>query len=85
MENATFLRKENQSHLLGMKRKLDPMANPLSFTELVISAIKILSGLCLHKSSSSASNDKKSYSLSNGSEHVSEKSSNRWWSQSAIL
>ncbi|CAN6546462.1 unnamed protein product [Malus baccata var. baccata] len=77
MENATFLSKENQSHLLGMKRKLDPMANPLSFTELVTSAINILSGLCLHKSSSSASNDKKSYSLSNGSEHVSEKSSNR--------
>ncbi|KAM1593012.1 hypothetical protein FF2_036446 [Malus domestica] len=77
MENATFLSKENQSHLLGMKRKLDPMANPLSFTELVISAINILSGLCLHKSSSSASNDKKSYSLSNGSELVSEKSSNR--------
>ncbi|KAM1004920.1 hypothetical protein ACFX13_005095 [Malus domestica] len=75
MENATFLSKENQSHLLEMKRKLDPMAIPMSFTELVISAINILSGLYLQESSSSASNDEKSYSLSNGVEHVSKKRS----------
>ncbi|BBH00862.1 Wings apart-like protein regulation of heterochromatin protein [Prunus dulcis] len=75
MENATFLSKENQSHLLGMKRHLDPAGNPMSFTELVISAINILSGLYLHKNFSSASNDEKSLNLSNGSKNASEKSS----------
>ncbi|XP_073226113.1 wings apart-like protein 2 isoform X1 [Cicer arietinum] len=43
MENATFLSKENQSHLLGMKGKLSPKATPLSFTELIIIVIKMLS------------------------------------------
>ncbi|XP_021825829.1 uncharacterized protein LOC110766772 [Prunus avium] len=75
MENATFLSKENQSHLLGMKRNLDPAGNPMSFTELVISAINILSGLYLHKNFSSASNDEKSLNVSNGSKNASEKSS----------
>ncbi|CAL9015429.1 unnamed protein product [Prunus brigantina] len=80
MENATFLSKENQSHLLGMKRHLDPAGNPMSFTELVISAINILSGLYLHKNFSSASNDEKSLNLSNGSKNASEKSSDVWQS-----
>ncbi|KAJ1417619.1 Wings apart-like protein [Sesbania bispinosa] len=44
MENATFLSKDNQIHLLGMKGKLSPQATPFSFTELIIIVIKILSG-----------------------------------------
>ncbi|KAJ1405493.1 Wings apart-like protein, partial [Sesbania bispinosa] len=59
MENATFLSKDNQIHLLGMKGKLSPQATPFSFTELIIIVIKILSDLCLRRSSSAASNYKK--------------------------
>lgn len=33
-----------QTHLLGMKGKLSPKATPLSFTELIIIVIKMLSG-----------------------------------------
>ncbi|KAI4296697.1 hypothetical protein L6164_036637 [Bauhinia variegata] len=60
MENATFLSKDNQIHLLGMKRKLNPLAIPLSFTQMVISIIKILSDLYLRQVTSATSNDNKS-------------------------
>ncbi|KAK7362875.1 hypothetical protein VNO77_05000 [Canavalia gladiata] len=59
MENATFLSKDNQTHLLGMKRKFSHQATPFSFTELIITVIKILSDLCLRRSTSAASNDNK--------------------------
>ncbi|KAL8152161.1 hypothetical protein V2J09_009921 [Rumex salicifolius] len=47
MENATFLSKENQSHLLAMRRFLTETKSSLSFTKLVINFVKVLSGLCL--------------------------------------
>ncbi|KEH31101.1 putative wing apart-like protein [Medicago truncatula] len=59
MENATFLSKDNQTHLLGMKGKLSPKATPLSFTELIIIVIKMLSDLCLRRSASPVSVDNK--------------------------
>ncbi|KAL5575456.1 hypothetical protein UlMin_017155 [Ulmus minor] len=66
MENATFLSKDNQNHLLGMKRKRNSTGTPLMFTELVMSVIKTLSALYLLKSSSSASSDEKTCVPSNG-------------------
>ncbi|XP_059671097.1 wings apart-like protein 2 [Cornus florida] len=66
MENATFLSKDNQIHLLGMKGKFDHKGSPRSFTKLVIKVIKILSGLSLLKSSSSSSYEEEFYNLSNG-------------------
>ncbi|RDX74768.1 hypothetical protein CR513_45444, partial [Mucuna pruriens] len=61
MENATFLSNDNQTHLLGMKGKLSPQGPSISFTELIITVIKILSDLCLRRSASAASNDNKHY------------------------
>lgn len=72
MENATFLSKDNQSHLLGMKGNSNPPGTPISFIELIISLIKTLSGLYLRRSSSAISNDEKSYNLSDGTCHGSE-------------
>ncbi|KAF3451508.1 hypothetical protein FNV43_RR07603 [Rhamnella rubrinervis] len=72
MENATFLSKDNQSHLLGMKRNLDALGTPLSFTELVLSGIKILSALYLVKNSSDASNNEKYINLSDSTDDASE-------------
>ncbi|KDP20940.1 hypothetical protein JCGZ_21411 [Jatropha curcas] len=72
MENATFLSKDNQSHLLGMKGNLDSHGYRLSFTKLIMSVIKILSGLSLLKSSSPASGGGKSCSLSDSSYHASD-------------
>ncbi|KAJ0018278.1 hypothetical protein Pint_10634 [Pistacia integerrima] len=73
MENATFLSKDNQSHLLGMKGNLISSGPRQSFTEIVISVIKTLSDLYLHRSSSTSADDK-SYNLSdgNGTGHASE-------------
>ncbi|XAR66442.1 hypothetical protein NMG60_11012678 [Bertholletia excelsa] len=72
MENATFLSKDNQSYLLEMRGKLDHQSSPYSFVKLVISVIKILSGLSLSKSSSDISKDEKFCNVSNGSEHASQ-------------
>ncbi|CAN1810716.1 Wings apart-like protein 1 [Linum perenne] len=47
MENATFLSKENQDHLLVMKRNSDSHGCRISFAKLIISVIKILSGIYL--------------------------------------
>ncbi|XP_031250800.1 uncharacterized protein LOC116108712 [Pistacia vera] len=73
MENATFLSKDNQSHLLGMKGNLISSGPRQSFTEIVISVIKTLSDLYLRRSSSTSADDK-SYNLSdgNGTGHTSE-------------
>ncbi|XP_014508622.1 uncharacterized protein LOC106768155 [Vigna radiata var. radiata] len=72
MENATFLSNDNQSHLLGMKRKSSPRGPPISFTELIIAVIKVLSDLCLRRCASTASNDNKSYDLFSMASHDSE-------------
>ncbi|XP_061349410.1 wings apart-like protein 1 isoform X2 [Gastrolobium bilobum] len=63
MENATFLSADNQSHLLGMKGKLSRQATPFSFTELIITVIKILSDLYLRRRASAVSIDSKPYDL----------------------
>ncbi|KAJ0256766.1 Wings apart-like protein 1 [Hirschfeldia incana] len=47
MENATFLSTDNQNHLLGFKKCLGSRESRMSFTELTISVIKMLSGLHL--------------------------------------
>ncbi|GKV45847.1 hypothetical protein SLEP1_g52882 [Rubroshorea leprosula] len=65
MENATFLSKDNQSHLLRMKRNLDSQGSRLSFTKLVISVIKILSELYLCKGPPSSSKGKSSNDSNN--------------------
>ncbi|OIV91758.1 hypothetical protein TanjilG_26611 [Lupinus angustifolius] len=59
IENAAFLSKDNQTHLLGLKGKPSPLAIPLSFVELVITVIKILHDLCSRWSPSALSNDNK--------------------------
>ncbi|XP_039070343.1 wings apart-like protein 1 isoform X3 [Hibiscus syriacus] len=53
MENAAFLSSDNQSHLLEMKGKLNSYGSRISFVKLVISVIKILSGIYLKISASS--------------------------------
>ncbi|XP_068640585.1 wings apart-like protein 2 [Aristolochia californica] len=73
MENATFLSKDNQNHLLELRAKLGSEGSPMSFVGLVISAIKILSGLSLLQRSCCVSSDVKSSSVSNGMNgHVSD-------------
>ncbi|CAN8305562.1 unnamed protein product [Cochlearia groenlandica] len=47
MENATFLSTDNQNHLLGFKKRFGSHEFRMSFTELTISVIKMLSGLKL--------------------------------------
>ncbi|KAL9686709.1 hypothetical protein QQ045_031102 [Rhodiola kirilowii] len=58
MENATFLSKDNQSHLLEMKRRLDGQKSPVSFIQVILNIIKILSGLSLLDISSVHDQDK---------------------------
>ncbi|XP_042520212.1 wings apart-like protein 2 [Macadamia integrifolia] len=72
MENATFLSKDNQNHLLGVDRNLDRGGSVLSFAGLILSVIKILSGLSLLQSSSTLSSDEKQHSFSEGMDHASE-------------
>ncbi|XP_043689133.1 wings apart-like protein 2 [Telopea speciosissima] len=72
MENATFLSKDNQNHLLGVDRNLDRDGSLLSFAGLILSVIKILSGLSLLHSSSTHSNDEKHHSFSEGMDRASE-------------
>ncbi|CAN6981031.1 unnamed protein product [Brassica rapa subsp. trilocularis] len=54
MENATFLSIDNQSHLLEFKKCLGSRESRMSFTELTISVIKMLSGLHLRGGFSSS-------------------------------
>ncbi|KAL6333594.1 hypothetical protein AAG906_028779 [Vitis piasezkii] len=72
MENAAFLSKDNQSHLLGMKGKGNCNGSRLSFIKLILSIIKTLSGLSLSKSSSTISIDEKSRNISDGISHDSQ-------------
>ncbi|GAB2301167.1 hypothetical protein Dimus_035200 [Dionaea muscipula] len=67
MENATFLSQENQNHLLGMERKLARRGPVFSCTKLIISFIKILSGLSLRKSSSTTASPEIHRNFLNGS------------------
>ncbi|KAJ4774395.1 WAPL (Wings apart-like protein regulation of heterochromatin) protein [Rhynchospora pubera] len=55
MENATFLSKDNQDHLLKMGRRLSAEASQRSFVGVVISVIKHLSDLSLAQGSSCTS------------------------------
>ncbi|XP_022139964.1 uncharacterized protein LOC111010745 [Momordica charantia] len=71
MENATFLSKDNQSHLLAIKRNLEDRGTPQSFTEIILNVIKILSGLFLRKSSAAVLNNENSAHLLDGSCHTS--------------
>ncbi|KAL6538637.1 hypothetical protein OROGR_012625 [Orobanche gracilis] len=59
MENALFLSNDNQCHLLGMKGKFDGQRAPRSFTKLVLSVIRILSGVSLLRRRPSSSQDEK--------------------------
>lgn len=59
MENVTFMSKHNQDYLLNMKPKLDSGGSPLSFVCIIISCIKILSGLSLLQNTSNSSTDGK--------------------------
>ncbi|KAA8519823.1 hypothetical protein F0562_014087 [Nyssa sinensis] len=70
MENVTFLSNDNQSHLLGMKGNFNCQGSPGSFTKLMISVIKILSGLSVLKSSPRNSDEDKFYNLYNGTSHA---------------
>ncbi|XP_071722135.1 wings apart-like protein 2 [Rutidosis leptorrhynchoides] len=71
MENATFLSKDNQNHLLEMEEDLDFNGSRMTFIQLVMSVIKILSGQYLLKRSTFSS-DSKCNCCSNGNKHVSE-------------
>ncbi|GFZ03080.1 WAPL (Wings apart-like protein regulation of heterochromatin) protein [Actinidia rufa] len=72
MENATFLSKDNQSHLLEMKGNFDHQGSPRSFTKLILSVVKILSGLSLSRSSSRPSDDYDFCDPCSGTDHASE-------------
>ncbi|KAJ6841890.1 uncharacterized protein M6B38_304540 [Iris pallida] len=56
MENATFLSKDNQDHLLNMRGKLNAEGLCPSFVGIVISCIKFLSGLSLLQAPASIAN-----------------------------
>nr|XP_027111754.1 uncharacterized protein LOC113730948 [Coffea arabica] len=71
MENATFLSKDNQSHLLGMKGNFDSQSAPRSFTKLILGVVKILSGIALLRSSL-GSEEGKTCNHSNETSHASE-------------
>ncbi|KAK9056314.1 hypothetical protein SSX86_027404 [Deinandra increscens subsp. villosa] len=67
MENATFLSKENQSHLLGVEDDdFDYQHISQSSVKLILSVIKILSGVSLLKKSTFSPEIRNGSSLSNG-------------------
>ncbi|KAM0054317.1 putative wing apart-like protein [Helianthus debilis subsp. tardiflorus] len=69
MENATFLSSDNQNHLLGAEDDdYDYRHVSQSFTKLILSAIKILSGVSLLKKSSCESDIRNG---NNGTVHTS--------------
>ncbi|KAE9461839.1 hypothetical protein C3L33_06250, partial [Rhododendron williamsianum] len=72
MENATFLSMDNQCHLLEMKGSFNHQGSPRSFTKLIISVIKILSGLSLSRNSCGNSDDDNFCNISNGTHNHSE-------------
>ncbi|KAI7738161.1 hypothetical protein M8C21_007544 [Ambrosia artemisiifolia] len=70
MENATFLSSDNQNHLLGIDDDdFDYQHVSQSFTKLILSVIKILSGVSLLKKSSFKSNIRNG---NNGTVHTSD-------------
>ncbi|XP_024992842.1 uncharacterized protein LOC112526689 isoform X2 [Cynara cardunculus var. scolymus] len=70
MENATFLSNDNQSHLLGIEEDFGYRHVSQSFTKLILSVIKILSGVFLLKTSSFKPDSKNCHGLSNGTDHL---------------
>ncbi|KAK6154710.1 hypothetical protein DH2020_008958 [Rehmannia glutinosa] len=70
MENATFLSNDNQRHLIGMKGNFDGQRAPRSFTKLVLSVIKILSGVSLLRNSLGSSQDEKMDCISFGNSQL---------------
>ncbi|KAJ4895600.1 WAPL (Wings apart-like protein regulation of heterochromatin) protein [Raphanus sativus] len=66
MENATFLSIDNQNHLLGFKKCLGSHKSRVSFTELTLSVIKMLSGLHLRGGCSSPHKNNENPHCSNG-------------------
>lgn len=68
MENATFLSNDNQKHLLDIEQDL---GHQHSFTKLILSVIKILSGISLLKNSSN-SDAKNCIIVSNGTDDTSD-------------
>ncbi|KAH9623636.1 hypothetical protein KSS87_010069 [Heliosperma pusillum] len=68
MENATFLSKENQSHLLRLKGNVAGVGS-LSFVKLMVNFIKILSELSLLRLSSATSSPEVPANHSNGADH----------------
>ncbi|KAJ0250575.1 Wings apart-like protein 1 [Hirschfeldia incana] len=66
MENATFLSIDNQNHLLGFKKCLGSHESRISFTELTLSVIKMLSGLYLRGGCSSPHKNNVNRHCSNG-------------------
>ncbi|KAL8460369.1 hypothetical protein ACS0TY_032050 [Phlomoides rotata] len=71
MENTTFLSKDNQCHLLGMRGKFDGQRAPRSFTKLILSVVKILSGVSLLRSSLSSFRDENMGGTSDANNHSS--------------
>ncbi|XP_074307658.1 wings apart-like protein 2 [Silene latifolia] len=68
MENATFLSKENQRHLLRLKGNVAGLGS-LSFVKLMVNFIKILSELSLLRISSATSSPEAPAVHSNGAVH----------------
>ncbi|XP_071724387.1 LOW QUALITY PROTEIN: wings apart-like protein 2 [Rutidosis leptorrhynchoides] len=72
LENATFLSEANQNRLLGMEENLHSYGSRrITFVQLVISVIKILSGQYLLKNSTSSSDSNPKF-CSNGTASTSE-------------
>lgn len=72
MENATFLSKANQSHLLGLKRTLPGQGSSLSFVKLMLNFIKVLSDLTLLRTSSATSSPEMPTNHSYGADRYAE-------------
>uniref|UniRef100_A0A7C9AKI5 Uncharacterized protein n=1 Tax=Opuntia streptacantha TaxID=393608 RepID=A0A7C9AKI5_OPUST len=66
MENATFLSKENQSHLLRLKGNAAGQRPSLSFVKLMINLIKILSDLSTTRTASATSSPEMPIHYTNG-------------------
>ncbi|KAL8032666.1 hypothetical protein ABFX02_13G111100 [Erythranthe guttata] len=78
MENATDLSQDNQCHLLGMNGKTNGQRAPRSLTNLILSVVKILSGVSLFRSSSSSPTTRVSFSGISGDSDSSDPFAFRW-------
>ncbi|KAL7130100.1 hypothetical protein ABFS83_13G111100 [Erythranthe nasuta] len=78
MENATDLSQDNQCHLLRINGKTDGQRAPLSLTKLILSVVKILSGVFLFRSSSSSPTTQVSFSGISGNSDSSDPFAFRW-------